>query len=121
MMAPDPALNPAVIETLRQLTPPGEPDVLAEILQLFIDEVPKKIRALQAAVGEADAELAGRHAHSLKGSAGNIGADALLDVSTRIDHLAKNGDLTRVAPLLAALTEEYHRVELEIKQLLQTS
>lgn len=120
-MAPDPALDPNVIDTLRQLTPPGEPDVLAEILHLFVDEVPKKIRALQSAVQAGDAPLVARHAHSLKGSSGNIGAAALLDVSRRIDDLAKAGDLARVTPLLATLTEEYHRVELEIKQLLQTS
>jgi two-component system, sensor histidine kinase and response regulator len=120
-MASDSALDPRVIDKLRQLTPAGEADVLAEILHLFLDEVPKKIRALQSAVEAGDAAEAARVAHSLKGSSGNVGADSMLDVCRRIDDLARAGDLAAVAPLLPALTSEYHRAELEIKHLLQTS
>ena len=120
-MGADSALDPKVIDTLRQLTPAGEPDVLAEILQLFLDEVPKKLRALQDAVERADAPEAARVAHSLKGSSGNIGAGDMMDVCRRIDDLARTGDLAAVAPLLASLTSEYHRAELEITHLLQTS
>lgn len=120
-MATERALDPDVIENLRQLTPPGEPDVLAEILNLFLEEVPKKILALQTALSDGDAHEVGRAAHSLKGSSGNIGADSLFDVSRRIDDLAKAGDLAGVGPLIPTLTSEYHLVELEIKQLLQTS
>ena len=120
-MAADRALDSHVIESLRQLTPPGEPDVLTEVLKVFLEEVPKKIRALQAAVDAGDAAQAARLAHSLKGSSGNIGARSLLEVSRRIDDLAKSGDTGHLTPLIATLTGEYHRVELEIKQLLQTS
>jgi two-component system, sensor histidine kinase and response regulator len=120
-MAGDSALDPDVIESLRQLTPPGEPDVLAEILQLFLEEVPKKIRLLHAALNSGDAPQVARIAHSLKGSSGNIGANSLHDVCRQIDDVAKSGDLPRVTPLLAALTDEFQRVELEIRQLLQTS
>ena len=120
-MASDSALDPRVIDSLRQLTPEGEADVLAEILQLFLDEVPKKIRALQEAVTAGDSEEAARLAHSLKGSSGNIGADSMMDVCRRIDDLARAGDLAAVTPLLPSLTSEYHRAELEIKHLLQTS
>jgi HPt (histidine-containing phosphotransfer) domain-containing protein len=116
-----PALDPIVIGNLRELTPPGEPDVLAEVLQLFLHEVPKKIQGLQAAHAAGDAPQVARLAHSLKGSSGNIGANSLYEVCRKIDDVAKAGDLPRVAPLLAALTEEYHRVELEITQLLHTS
>ncbi len=120
-MAADRALGPSVIDSLRQLTPPGEPDVLVEILELFLTEVPKKLRAAQEAFAAGDAALVARTAHSLKGSSGNIGANALFDVCRRIDDLAKNGDLARVAPLMTALTDEYQRVETEVRQLLQTS
>ena len=120
-MPADPELDPRVIERLRALTPPGEPDVLAEILQVFLEEVPKRIRALDAAAAAGDVSQVARLAHSLKGSSGNVGARSLFDVAQRIDDLAKAGDLPRVTPLVATLTGEYHRVELAIKQLLQTS
>jgi HPt (histidine-containing phosphotransfer) domain-containing protein len=120
-MPSDSALDPKVIDSLRQLTPEGERDVLAEVLQLFLDQAPKKLLALQEAVTAADAEEAGRIAHSLKGCSGNIGAGSMMDVCDRIEDRARAGDLDAVAPLLPSLTSEYHRAELEIKHLLQTS
>ena len=120
-MDTDPVLDPGVLESLRQLTPQGEPDVLAEILNLFLEEVPKRILALQSALAAGDAPEVSRAAHSLKGSSGNIGAQSMLDVCRQLDDVARAGDLGSVAPLVASLTSEYHRVELEIRQLLQTS
>ena len=120
-MGTDPALDPRVLASLRELTAPGEPDVLADVLQLFLEEFPKKLRTLQAAMEAGDAEQVARAAHSLKGSSGNIGASSMLDICGRIDDFARAGDLEKLTPLVGQLTDEYHRVELEIKQLLQTS
>ena len=44
-----PALDAAVIASLRELTPPGEPDVLTEVLQLFVADVPGRIGRLRQA------------------------------------------------------------------------
>jgi HPt (histidine-containing phosphotransfer) domain-containing protein len=112
-------LDPAVVDTLRQLTPPGEPDVLAEILTVFLTEVPRRIDRLTTAWRAGDAAEVQRAAHSLKGSSGNIGADALFEVCKQIDERAKAGEL-RIEPLIDALGREYASVEAEIRRLLHT-
>jgi HPt (histidine-containing phosphotransfer) domain-containing protein len=114
------ALDPAVVDTLRQLTPPGEPDVLTEILNVFLTDVPRRIDQLKAAWRDGKATDVQRAAHSLKGSSGNIGADGLYEVCRQIDDRAKAGEL-RIEPLITALDLEYGRVEAEIKRLLQTA
>ena len=114
-----PALDPVVLESLRQLTPPGEPDVLAEVLQLFKADVPTRIERLRAAWQAGDAVTVQRAAHSLKGSAGNIGANQLLAVCARLDELGRAGDLSALAPLVASLDAEYGRVESEIQRLIR--
>ena len=114
-------LDPDVVQSLRQLTPPGEPDVLVEILTVFLNEVPKRIVALRAAAVAGDALAMQRAAHSLKGSSGNIGARALHEVCRQLDDRARSGDLTGVTPLLDSLATEYDRVEAEIRRLLQSS
>jgi HPt (histidine-containing phosphotransfer) domain-containing protein len=86
---PRSALDPAVVERLRQLTPPGEPDVLHEILTVFLDDVPRRIASLKAAWHAADAPAVQRAAHSLKGSSGNIGADSMHQVCRAIDERAR--------------------------------
>jgi HPt (histidine-containing phosphotransfer) domain-containing protein len=116
-----PVLDPAVISGLRQLTPPGEPDVLAEVLRLFLDEVPPRIARLRNAWTSGNIEEMHRLAHSLKGSAGNIGASRLYDVCSRLDAMGKAGDIVAAATMVDALGVEYAKVESEIKRLIATA
>ncbi len=117
---PAPVLDPAVIETLRQLTPPGEADVLNEVLGLFLADVPGRMARLRAAWQDGDAGGVQRAAHSLKGSAGNIGATAMLGVCQELDEQGRAGDLSRLAPLVASLDAEYAKVAAEIKRLIES-
>jgi HPt (histidine-containing phosphotransfer) domain-containing protein len=112
-----PALDPDVIASLRELTPPGEPDVLTEVLQLFLADVPGRIGRLRQAWHASNAAEVQRAAHSLKGSAGNIGAGDLLAVCRTIDDAAKAGELAQMVELVARLDAEYARVEAEIAEL----
>ena len=117
-MTVPPVLDPAVLESLRELTPPGEPDVLKEVLQLFLDDVPARVERLRSAWQSGDAVAVQRAAHSLKGSAGNIGATDLLGVCRQLDELGRAGDLSNAAPLVTALDAEFARVQSEITSLI---
>lgn len=111
-------LDPAVIESLRQLTPPGEPDVLNEVLTIFLQEVPPRIERLRTFWAAGNIVEMQRAAHSLKGSAGNIGARALHELSRQIDDKGRSGDLSGLAPLVDALAVEFGKVEVEIHSLM---
>jgi HPt (histidine-containing phosphotransfer) domain-containing protein len=113
-----PVLDPAVLDTLRKLTPPGEPDVLGEVLKLFLDEVPPRIERLRNAWAAGNIQEVHRAAHSLKGSAGNIGARRLHAVCSKLDEIGKSQDLTSAAPLVGELGLEFDKVETEIRRLL---
>ena len=112
-------LDPAVVDSLRQLTVPGEPDVLSEVLRLFLDDVPRRVERLKAAWQDGNAAELQRAAHSLKGSSSNIGAHHLSDICKQLDERGKAGDLTGARQLLDSLDEEYGRVESEIQLLLR--
>jgi HPt (histidine-containing phosphotransfer) domain-containing protein len=114
-------LDHDVLANLRKLTPPGEPDVLAEVLLLFLDEVPPRITRLRNAWAAGNIEEVHRAAHSLKGSAGNIGARRLYDVCNRLDDRGKAGDLEAMAPLVDAVGAEFGMVETEIRRVLETA
>jgi len=112
------ALDPVVLEKLRQLTAPGEPDVLAQVLSLFLEEAPRRIERIRVALQTRDASEMHRAAHSMKGSAGNIGAMDLLDICREVDDRARVGDLAGAGLMLDGLTREYERVEAEIALLI---
>ena len=115
---PGPVLDPLVLENLRQLTADGEPDVLAEVLQLFLEDVPRRIAKLRAGCAAGDAVEVYTTAHSLKGSAGNIGAQTLFAVCRQLDDKARAGDLTDAGQLIDTLDREFARVEVAIRGIL---
>lgn len=120
-MGDDDVLDAAALDALRQLTTPGEPDVLAEVLALFRDEVPRRIERLQAALDAGSASDLHRASHSLKGSAGNIGARALEAACRRLDDRARAGDMADAPGLVADVLRELDRVVAEIARLLPPS
>lgn len=120
-MTATPALDPSVVASLRELTPPGEPDVLTEVLRLFLADVPGRIARLREACAAGNAVDVQRAAHSLKGSAGNIGAHDLYAICRQMDDRGRSGDLAGAGGLMAELEAEYARVVTEIQRLIKAS
>lgn len=118
-MGTAPVLDPAVLSTLRQLTAPGEPDVLAEVLKLFLDEVPPRIERLRNAWATSNIQEVHRVAHSLKGSAGNIGARTMSEVCGQLEAGGKSGNVQGLGTLVDALGVEFGKVEAEINRLIR--
>lgn len=109
-------LDAAVLDTLRQLTMPGEPDVLGEVLTVFLQETPSRMERLRNAWAAGDIEQMQRAAHSLKGSAGNIGARAMFAVCKTLN---ESGEAEAARPLIEALEAEFRKVEAEIHRLIK--
>lgn len=98
-------LNDAAITQLQEL---GEGnDLLIEILQMFREETPKRLDAMADSVFSSFAHELARSAHSLKSSAGNIGAARLQTLCASIEAAARTGDLDGMASQVAIARREY--------------
>jgi HPt (histidine-containing phosphotransfer) domain-containing protein len=115
----DPALDPTVIESLRQLTAEGEPDVVREVLALFRGGAPARIAAIGAAWRAGDAGALQRTAHEFIGASATIGAFALQKCCRELEIAGRSGTLDRGSALLEALDAEYARVDAAIAELLR--
>ena len=106
--APDaaPALDPEMIETLRSLQEEGEPDILAELAEMFFDDAALRLEELRDAIGGADAGRVRGAAHALKGSSGNMGATRVHEVCAELEGAGESGDLAAAPRLLERLGEE---------------
>ncbi len=106
--APDaaPPLDPEVIETLRSLQGEGEPDLVAELAGMFLDDATLRLEELRDAIGEADAGRVRGVAHSLKGSSGNMGATRVHEVCAELERAGESGDLAAAPRLLERLEGE---------------
>lgn len=93
-------------EPLRKLEELGRnlgEDLLGEVVAIFRDKVPAQVRDLRAAVTRGDGEQIEGLAHSIKGSAGNLGARRLLEVASALETRGRSGDAPAAAHLLPAL------------------
>jgi CheY-like chemotaxis protein/HPt (histidine-containing phosphotransfer) domain-containing protein len=81
--------------------------VVSELIETFLGEAPKLVAAL-GSDEPADVRLA---AHTLKSNAQMLGAEELGRLCEELEELARGGALNGVAERIAAIEEEYARVE----------
>ncbi len=109
-------IDPSVLAGLRELQEPGEPDTAVELIDLFLRDTPGKIQSIQSAIARSDASALKESAHSLKGSASNLGARRLARLCAELEMRARDQRLTEAAGLFDKLTEEYGRVCFVLEQ-----
>jgi PAS domain S-box-containing protein len=105
--APRPAALSAVFDLDALLGRVFDDRSLAEeVVALFLLEAPRELAALAAACDSDDAPSAVRHAHTLKGAAGNAGAPSLAACALRAEQTARAGELRRLDAMLVELANE---------------
>jgi HPt (histidine-containing phosphotransfer) domain-containing protein len=86
--------------------------MLRELVDIFIDSAPRRITQISQAI--ADPERLGFHAHALKSMGLNLGAKQIVQLSEKLEKLAREGK-TDFAPsvlndLQAAFTQTKARL-----------
>ncbi len=107
------SLDQAVIASLREL---GDSDLLSELAEMFLEEVPGQLGVMREAMEKGDAETVKRIAHTLKGSSGNMGATRMSRLCLDLENAGESNDLPAAA-LLETLEEEFDRVRAELSAL----
>src|SRR5262245_4818720 len=117
-MKPVTAINPKVIGELRALQGAGSPVVLAELIDLFLKDASSLLSDMGASLAAHDARTFERAAQQLKGSCGNLGAQAMSRMCADVQAAAHASDWTRASELLPGLEAEFGAVrrELEIEK-----
>lgn len=101
----------SVIEGLRTLREPDQPDPLRQLVDLFLRDSHARIQALEESLQADDAHKATAAAHALKGSASNLGARRLAALCNSVEKHTKAGELSAAKPLLEPLKEEFLQVQ----------
>lgn len=118
VVAPAPASEPAgpvldmgVIDELRSMLG-NEVDRLIEV---FLDDTPKLIAALETAAVGPDHDTLRNAAHTLKSSSANLGAVALSAAAKKVEHGARSRTLERPAVAVALIANEFARTRQALK------
>jgi HPt (histidine-containing phosphotransfer) domain-containing protein len=82
-----------------------------KIMNIFLDDVPKQMGALKEALDTGDADTVRHQAHTLKGSAGHVGATSMQVVVREMEKAGQEGDMQRTANLFPLLEQEFEKIK----------
>jgi signal transduction histidine kinase/CheY-like chemotaxis protein/HPt (histidine-containing phosphotransfer) domain-containing protein len=87
----------------------GDRSLAREVVSIFVGETPAQLEEICGALGSGDLELAARGAHTLKGAAANVGAEALREAALALEQAGKAGDLDGALRVFGRLEGELRR------------
>jgi CheY-like chemotaxis protein len=71
----------------------GDRVLMAEVIRLFLEDVPPRLAAIKAAVTGRDSEALRAAAHALRGAAANLSAARLVEAASVLERLAAGADV----------------------------
>lgn len=87
----EPVIDPGTIEALEELGGSEEPGLLAELIDLFVEDARVRMQAIAACFESGDLDGVAKAAHALKSASATLGAFGLSDVCRRIELEAADG------------------------------
>ena len=109
-------IDESALDAIRALQRPGKPDILARIVNMYVEKSPELISAIEEGVAANDCDKVKMAAHTLKSSSAYVGASALAEVCSKIESKAVNGQLTETAEDISRVNSGFHSVVSQIKQ-----
>jgi len=106
-----PPIDVSALQSLRELQIPGEPDPVRELVDLFLEDAAPRLERLQNALDAMDRPTLTANAHSLKGSASNLGARILAGYCAEVERQSRAAQDADLAGLMARIKEEFARVK----------
>ena len=108
-------LDNSIIDGLRGLREPGQPDPLAELIELFFKDARARLEAMSQAVTAGDWTKLSAAAHTLKGSASNLGARQLAAGCAALEKQARAGLADQATKTLLEVKSAFETVEQVLK------
>jgi HPt (histidine-containing phosphotransfer) domain-containing protein len=103
------AITWALPESLRDFVESGDREMVVEILTLFQDDSAARLRELNDALAGGDRETVRKQAHTLRGSALQIGAFAMSGLCGELERLATSVPVSQLLDLACRTWECYDR------------
>ena len=104
-------LDRTIIDGLKELREPGQPDPLRELINLFLRDSLPRLEKMRTAAISGDLHTLGAAAHTFKGSASNLGARHLATLCTSLEKQSQAGDSATAIATLREIESEFTKVQ----------
>jgi HPt (histidine-containing phosphotransfer) domain-containing protein len=85
----------------------GEPDLVVELIELYLLDTTRRIAALQEALAVSDWQSLSKVAHGLKGSSSTVGAAQVADTCEELERLASAVVGEKISTVVERLEKEF--------------
>ncbi len=107
---PESPVDLSVLASFEPLQEEGGPDLICELIETLLRDMPQRIIELRKAADGGDALALKRVAHALKGSSANFGARQMATLSENLEQRIHDGAVEDASVILNQLSQEFERV-----------
>jgi len=111
---PNNAIDPTALDGLRELESAGAPGLVKKITDLFLQDTPQQLVALRDSLQNGDSVRLVKVAHTLKGSAANLGAREMVRICGELQVLGEAENIGIAPSLVADLESQFGSVRAAI-------
>jgi CheY-like chemotaxis protein len=104
-------VDESMLERLRDsLQEDGEPDVVTELIRLFVQHTPRMLHSMREAIAQQQAETALKTSHALRGSSSNLGLTGMAKLCSQLEEKVQVQQYKEATELLNQIEQEFARV-----------
>ncbi len=81
------------------------------IIKLFLKDAPEQLKKLNNAINDENFKEIRQYSHSIKGSASNLGGEAMRSSASDMEQFALKKDLNRIKSIHPTLLAQYNELE----------
>ena len=107
---PEGAVDHIALDGLRELERTGAPGLVKKITDMFLQDTPRQLTALRDSVQNGDSVRLVRVAHTLKGSAANLGAREMVRICDELQVIGEAENISIAPSLVADLESQFGSV-----------
>lgn len=85
-------LDAETFSALEELAGDDDPDLVSDLIQLFVDDATERVGAIQQSKASKDYETIGRAAHALKSSSANLGALSFSRACAALEAMSRSSE-----------------------------
>ena len=106
--------SPKALDTIQALQRQGKPDLLARVINIYLEDSLRLLEALRQALSQGNGDGLKLQAHSLKSSSANVGALRLAELCKELEATGEGKSMDGIHQRIARIEEEYASVRKEL-------
>jgi HPt (histidine-containing phosphotransfer) domain-containing protein len=113
------AIDWSVLDSMKLLQQPGKPDLLKQLMTIYLTSSPPLMEGIRSAIASRDREALMHAAHSLKSSSLSLGATGLGETCASLEQMGKAGSMGDAPALLNRAETQFAAVTSAFRQALE--